>query len=456
MSQRVLGSFRDPGGVVYRGHEGLILRQVNPPSLGDYQTLIDTGLYEVLSSAGLLVRHEEAPLEWRLDEAGQVILRPEKVPHISYPYEWCFSQLKDAALATLEIQIAALGKGMALKDASAYNIQFLGGKPVLIDTLSFEPYVEGEPWIAYGQFCRHFLAPLALMAHVDTRLALLLRDFIDGIPLDLASSLLPGKTKLNPGLAMHLHMHARSTSKMGDKKIEKRATVSKQALLGLLDSLQGTVRGLNWNPQGTEWGDYYSDTNYTEGAMSSKKTLVESLIGGPMRMVWDFGANTGEFSQIAARYSETVVSWDIDPAAVEKHYRKLKQAGPANIVPLLLDLANPSPRLGWANQERDSLLDRGPADLVLALALVHHLAIGNNVPLPDIASFLASSGEALVIEFVPKEDSQVQRLLANREDVFPNYRQDAFEEAFLQWFEIQRKEPIPGSLRTLYRMKRRV
>ena len=188
--------------------------------------------------------------------------------------------------------------------------------------------------------------------------------------------------------------------------------------------------------------------------MEGKRTLVEKFLGGPHKMVWDFGANTGEFSRIAAKQSSVVVSWDIDPAAIEKHYRHVTEKGPENVLPLLLDLANPSPSLGWAHKERDSLVQRGPADAVLALALVHHIAIGNNVPLPDIAAFLASTGELLVIEFVPKEDSQVQRLLANREDIFPDYRQAAFEEAFQKWFTIQQKELIPGTLRTLYRMQK--
>ena len=454
MGQRVSGSFRDPGGAVYRGHEGVLLRQVNESSLEDYRLLTDSGLYEFLAQSGSLVSHEEVPLELRLNEDGRLVIRPQNVPMISYPYEWSFSQLKDAALKTLEVLVAALERRMVLKDASAYNIQFLSGNPVLIDTLSFERYCEGEPWIGYGQFCRHFLAPLALMAHVDIRLSLLLRDFIDGIPLDLASRLLPGTTKLNPGLAMHLHMHAKSTTQLGGKKIEKKATIPKNALLGLIDSLTGTIRGLNWKPQGTEWGDYYSDTNYTDSAMEGKRTLVEKFLGGPHKMVWDFGANTGEFSRIAAKQSSVVVSWDIDPAAIEKHYRHVTEKGPENVLPLLLDLANPSPSLGWAHKERDSLVQRGPADAVLALALVHHIAIGNNVPLPDIAAFLASTGELLVIEFVPKEDSQVQRLLANREDIFPDYRQAAFEEAFQKWFTIQQKELIPGTLRTLYRMQK--
>lgn len=454
MAERVLGSFRDPGGIVYRGHSGVLLRQINESSLEDYKTLRDSGLYGNLIDQGLLIPHEEVDLEFKFNSAAKLILQPRLVPAISYPYEWCFSQLKDASLTTLKLLEMSLEKGMVLKDASAYNVQFLDGRPVFIDTLSFEPYIEGEPWIAYGQFCRHFLAPLALMAHVDIRLGLLLRNFIDGIPLDLASHLLPGVTKLNPGLAMHLHMHAKSTTKLADKKVEKKGAVNKNSFLGLIDSLQGTIRGLSWKPQGTEWGDYYSDTNYTDSSMEAKRRLVDEFLGGSYESVWDFGANTGEFSKIAARHSKQVVAWDIDPAAVEKHYLTVGHDGPKNVLPLLLDLANPSPALGWACSERESVLQRGPVGAILALALVHHLAIGNNVPLPDIASFFAKVGELLVIEFVPKEDSQVQRLLANREDIFDQYNVLAFEEAFQKWFKIQRRELIPGSLRTLYRMEK--
>lgn len=444
---RLASSFRDPSGFVFH-QDGAIYRQVNDSYRADYERLFASGLHDELVDASLLVPLEER----REDVVGAVaILRPLRVPTISYPYEWCFGQLKDAALATLEIARLALGKGMVLKDASAYNVQFLRGRPVLIDTLSFETYQEGEPWVAYRQFCGHFLAPLALMAHVDVRLASLLRTNIDGVPLDLASHLLPGSTKFKPGLLAHLHVHGRATNQVATETVKKPPHISKTGLLATLDSLKGTVEGLRWEPKGTQWADYYAETNYTDAAMADKRRLVGEFLKGIEGTCWDLGANTGEFSRIAAGLGLDTVAWDIDPGAVERAYA----AKVPGVLPLLQDLANPSPNLGWAGAERDSLEARGPADVVLALALVHHLAIGNNVPLPDIAAYLARLGRRVVIEFVPKEDSQVRRLLASRRDVFPTYTVEGFEAAFAPLFETEAKSPIAGTERTLYRLRRR-
>ena len=448
-------SFRDPSGFLFRSG-GRLYRQVSAGYAPHLKLLEDGGLYDDLVGKGLLVAHEDADLTLSPDGDAARILAPELVPFISYPYEWCFSQLKDAALATLRIQKRALANGLTLKDASAYNIQFMGGKPVLIDTLSFEPYVEGTPWVAYRQFCQHFLAPLALMAKRDVRLGSLLRTGIDGVPLDLASRLLPWTTRFNPGLLMHIHAHARSQKKHeGTAKSARTTKVSRNQLLGILDSLRGAVKKLEWKPGGTEWGDYYDDTNYSDEAAGVKGDLVGAMLDrtgdGP---VWDLGANDGTFSRLAAERGRMTVAADIDPTAVEKNWRAVRQDGPANMLPLLMDLTNPSPSLGWAHDERDSLLGRGPAGAVLALALIHHLAISNNVPLDRLAAFFAAAGEHLIIEFVPKSDSQVQRLLATRVDGFPAYHREGFEAALAGFFETVEKQPIQGTERMLYLMRR--
>jgi hypothetical protein len=393
-------------------------------------------------------------------EIAYRVIQPERVAFISYPYEWSFSQLKDAALLTLSIQKTALELGLSLKDASAYNIQFHHGRPILIDTLSFEAYQEGKPWIAYRQFCQHFLAPLALMAYRDVRLNQLLRVYIDGIPLDLASKLLPFHTRLKFGLLAHIHLHASAQKKYADapEQAQTRSqggSVSKLGMTGLIDSLKGAVSALKWEPQGTEWGDYYEATNYSQAATGQKADLVKEYLEAIQpRQVWDLGGNTGNFSRIAAQMGIPTISADIDPAAVEKNYREVRQKKEINLLPLVLDLTNPSPGLGWHNRERDSFAARGPVDAVMALALIHHLAISNNVPLPDLAEYFASLGRWLIVEFIPKEDSQVQRLLATREDIFPNYQQQGFEEAFRPFFTIQACSQIEGSKRILYRMER--
>ncbi|MGN6111682.1 MAG: class I SAM-dependent methyltransferase [Luteimonas sp.] len=452
-------SFRDPAGFVFT-RDGTVYRQVDAAGAADYDRLMASGLYPELVSRGWLVAHEEADVA-PLAPGAHRVLRPERIGFISYPYEWSFSQLQDAALLTLDAQLLALEHGLSLKDASAYNVQFRGGRPVLIDTLSFEAYEEGRPWVAYRQFCQHFLAPLALMAYTDVRLSHLLRSFIDGIPLDLASTLLPRSTRWRFGMAMHLHLHARAQRSHaatvdGGEASASRAravSVSRRGLEGLLQGLRGTVAKLAWKPAGTEWGDYYQATNYDEAAFSEKQRMVEAFLADAApRTVWDLGANTGVFSRIASRAGADTVAFDIDPAAVEYNWREARREGGAQPLPLLLDLTNPSPGLGWAGAERASLEQRGPADCVMALALIHHIAISNNVPLANVARYLSRLGRKLIIEFVPKADSQVRRLLASREDIFGNYDQAGFEAAFSTCFNIVRAEPIPGSERTLYLM----
>jgi hypothetical protein len=404
-------SFRDPSGFLFV-RDGTLYRQVNRVYAENYARLIESDLYEKLVKTGLLIPHTEVDVKPADPDLAFKILQPERVPFISYPYEWSFGQLKDAALATLSIQKRALKAGMSLKDSSAYNIQFYRGKSVLIDTLSFEVNREGEPWVAYRQFCQHFLAPLALMATRDVRLGQLLRVHIDGIPLDLASKLLPSRTRWNLGLTSHIHLHARAQARYANIAVaeaRRGRTMSKQDLLGLIESLEATVLGLKWEPVGTEWAEYYDSTNYTEAAFDHKKELIsEWLEGLQPKTVWDLGANTGIFSRQAAGRGAYTVAFDIDPAAVEQNYRQVKKDKEQNLLPLVLDLTNPSPSLGWANRERDSLARRGPVDVVLALALIHHLAISNNVPFDRLSDFLAELGKWLIVEFVPKTDSQVQ------------------------------------------------
>jgi hypothetical protein len=458
-TKRVPSSFRDPSGFLYEV-EGSLLRQVNACYREDYEALFSSGLYEELRGAGLLVAHEEVGDDAMASEDGWKVIRPERLPFISYPYEWCFSQLKDAALATLGIQRRAFARGMVLKDASAYNIQFHGGHPVLIDTLSFERYRTGEPWQAYRQFCQHFLAPLALMARKDARCGLLSRLFIDGVPLNMASRLLGWGSMLSPWLLTHIHLHARmqksheSDGRRGQGKSSGRK-LGRLAFLGIIDSLTSAVRALKWWPAGTEWGEYYSFTNYTRDAFEEKHHLVADFLrtANPTT-VWDLGANEGEFSRLSSNEKRFTVAFDVDPVAVEKNWRRVRGERETCLLPLVADLTNPSPMVGWANEERDSLTARGPVDCVMALALIHHLAISNNAPLARVAKFFASLGNYLVIEFVPKSDSQVQILLQTREDVFPCYNQDHFEREFGEHYAIEKRAQIDGSERTLYLMRR--
>ena len=452
-------SFRDPSGFVFR-REGVLYRQVQPSAAADWAAFHSTGLLDRLLADGLLVDHADARLELAALPDAVAVVRPRTLDFISYPYEWSFSQLKESALLTLELQSRALDAGMRLKDASAYNIQFDAGRPILIDTLSFEVAEATAPWPAYRQFCEHFLAPLALMAHRDVRCGLMLREFIDGIPLDLAARLLPGRTRLNLGLASHLHLHAGAQRRASrqpaprDDAVPRERRISATGQRALLDSLRRTVAGLKWEPT-SHWTEYASTTSYSDAATASKGEIVRDMLaaaGG--RAAWDVGANTGVYSEMAADAGYRVIAWDQDAGSVEAHWRRVRGAGNPPILPLILDLANPSPAIGWGLQERASFLERGEPDVILALALVHHLAIGHNVPFEHLAAFFASVARALVIEFVPKEDPMTRRLLAARRDIFERYSIDGFRAAFGESFRIVRETPIADSPRTLFLLER--
>jgi ribosomal protein L11 methylase PrmA len=439
----------------------VLYRQVQPVAATDWEAFRTSGLLKRLVADRLLVEHTDASSSLAALPGAVAVIQPRPLDFISYPYEWSFSQLKEAALLTLELQSRALDAGMRLKDASAYNIQFDAGRPLLIDTLSFEVAEATEPWPAYRQFCEHFLAPLALMAYRDPRCGLMLREFIDGIPLDLAARLLPGRTRLNLGLASHLHMHAGAQRRAAREappasdapRRERRISATGQR--ALLDSVRRTVEGLRYRPE-SHWARYANATSYSDEGTRSKGEIVREMlaaVGGAS--AWDVGANTGVYSAMAAEGGYRVVAWDQDAASVEAHWRRVRGDGGPAILPLILDLANPSPSLGWALSERASFLERGEPDVMLALALVHHLAIGNNVPLPGVARLFARMAPNAIVEFVPKEDPMTRRLLAARRDIFEDYTIDGFRAAFGEPFEIVREAPITDSPRTLFLLRRR-
>jgi hypothetical protein len=453
-------SFRDRSGFVFfRDFE--LYRQINNDYADTYEALIGSGLYDELVRKRSLIEHEEVSIGHAFSDRVYKVIKPRLIPFISYPYEWCFSQYKDAALLTLEIQRTALEYGMSLKDASAYNIQFIDCRPVLIDTLSFEKYSEGRPWIAYRQFCQHFLAPLALICYKDVRLAQLMRVFIDGLPLDLVSSLLPLRTKTKFSLVSHIHLHSKAQRRFSDKGFNpKKGRINRIGFISIIESLKSAIQSLKWEPDSTVWSDYYDTTNYTERGFAHKREIVSIFLDEILReseygkTLWDFGSNVGEFSRIASGKGFQTISFDADPHVVERNYLKAVREGEINILPLLCDFTNPSPDIGWENKERSSLLRRGPADIVLALAVIHHLAISNNVPLSNLAEFFSSICDSLIIEFIPKSDTRVQKLLSTREDIFSDYDQQCFEHEFKNHFSVLNSALVKDSERSIYLMRK--
>jgi len=321
-------SFRDNSGFIFY-EQGEIFRAITSSYKDNYNHLIKSGFYNYLVEEKLLIPHSETMSGDKSDDKIYKVIQPDKIDFISYPYEWCFSQLKDAALTTLSIQKAALKYGMTLKDSSAYNIQFYEGRPVLIDTLSFEIYNEGEPWQAYNQFCKYFLAPLALAAYCDTRLNLFLRNFIDGVPLDLTKKILGKKTFLNPGLFVHIYLHNKFQVRYSDKNVSlsvKKKWMNKEALLRLTGNLETTINKLKMKKNKTAWSDYYSNEYHTGTYLKEKKKIVKTFLEKvkPNRVL-DLGANDGEFSKLTAASSKVVLAFDSDSYCIEECYNYTKQ-----------------------------------------------------------------------------------------------------------------------------------
>ncbi|WP_243688468.1 class I SAM-dependent methyltransferase [Geotalea toluenoxydans] len=339
-------SFRDPSGFLFL-ENGTLFRSITRLYQQNYDHLMQSGLYNKLVESNLLLPHMEVSLSGKDFDHNYKVIQPELLSFVSYPYEWCFNQIKDAALALIEIQKQSLAFNMILKDASAYNMQFHKGKPILIDTLSFEIYKEDQPWVAYRQFCQHFLAPLSLMAFRDVRLSQLMRIYIDGLPLDLTSKLLPMSTWFNFSFLSHIHLHAKTQKRYESKALPRYShKVRKDSLIALIHHLESAITGLKWLPAGSEWSEYYNDTNYSQKAMQHKQQLVDYyLVESKPRTVWDLGANTGAFSRIAMHKDIHTIAFDLDPAAVEKNYLQMRENKETKILPLCLDLANPTPAM---------------------------------------------------------------------------------------------------------------
>lgn len=435
---------------------GSVYRQINEVGRVDFDMMVSSGLYDVLVQLNLLVPHKAVRLSGLpADKNRYQVIEPQAIPFISYPYEWSFPQLRDAALLTLKVQTLALKHGMILKDASAYNVQFIGKNPVFIDTLSFTKYEEGKAWEGYKQFCEHFLAPLAVAQKVGEQSLKLLQAYIEGLPLALAVSLLPGRAKFKKGILTHLYLHARSQVRHQGSGTKSAARpmlrVSTFAMNGLMASLESAVKATKPSKKSTEWGDYYEFTNYEGKAFKDKAKQVDMFLGelGKLKTVWDIGANNGEFSELAAKRGAYTIAMDIDPKAVAFNYLKHNKLD-SIMLPLVQDIVAPSPSLGWELNERFSLVERGSADVILALAVIHHLSIGRNIPFNKVASMLAGIGKNVIIEFVPKNDSKVKQLLASRPDIFPDYDAAHFEAAMEKHFKLAGKKQIKNSERVLY------
>jgi ribosomal protein L11 methylase PrmA len=460
-------SFRDPSGYIF--HDGDTLRRVvNPIYFPQYNKLKDSGFYKTLIKKGLLIGHEETSasdlnVPGALAEAQEkIILTPEPIPFITNPYEWSFEQFKHAALLTLQIQKYALSKGFILKDASAYNVTFHKGKAVFIDTLSFDFYEENTPWRAYKQFITHFFGPLVLAKYHGTEIFKMLQTHIDGIPVKLIASLLPGKTKLSSTLYTNIHLLAKMENKHSeDYKAEtKVAKLSKKAQDNIITNLFNFIKKLELN-EASEWGDYYEKTNYNDQAFDAKKELIKEWVL-PMNIekLIDVGGNDGTFARTVLSDVKDVLVTDIDANAVGYNYHQVQKNGEQNMLPFVCDVLQPAPGVGFNNTERNSLIERlkeYAPDVTLALALIHHITLSGNVPFEKSAEFFAKFSDNLIIEFPKREDSWVESLLVRKREFinhFDFYNEADFEKGYSKYFKLEKKQAIEGTKRVLYLFKK--
>lgn len=447
-------SFRDPSGYIFE-YQGGIYRKINPIYLPIYQMIMKSGFYTKLTDNNLMIHHTEIDRNKFEDDTSDqgIIIKPDQLPFISYPYEWSFSMLKDAALLTLDICLTALDYGMILKDASAYNVQFNKNMPIFIDTLSFEKFTD-KPWIAYRQFCQHFLAPLAITAYTKIPANKLLTIYLDGIPLSIASKMLPYKSYFNFGLFTHIHLHAGAQKKYENSKMgisQNNKNISENSIRGLLTILKSTITNLHLIYHKSEWSAYYENReSYTEIAYKHKQQIVTQIIKDlkPQTLL-DLGANTGEFSLIATDQNIITVSSDYDHLAVELNYTRQNKS--PFLLPLVIDLTNPSPAIGWQNQERRAFFERFVNfDLTLSLALLHHLYFSFHIKFEMFFKQLFQITQKAIVEFIPMEDPMVEKLIHNRKETIIPYTEDDFRLQYEKYFQVITIQNINDSLRKLY------
>lgn len=426
------GSFRDPGGRVFSAGEK-ILRTVTDAAVDSFTSASQSGVLRRLADAGKLVDFadvtDQAPALGLAD--ARVVLSHPRIPFISYPYEWSFSLHKAAALAHLDMQLSLLGDGFALSDATAYNVQFEGVKPVFIDHLSIRPYQDGEIWAGHRQFCMQFLNPLLMWAVLDLQPSHWFRGSLEGIaPEDLAK-LIPLRKRLNLTILTHViaqaAMQRRSVKTTTGSAAYRTARLPRSGFEGMLHGLRSTIARLEVPSHRTVWGDYAGNTSYSTPEMQAKHAFVKEMVAATKpALLYDIGCNSGDYSISALEAgARSVVGFDFDQGALEVAYRRAAE-GNLPFLPLWLDAANPSPAQGWGQTERKGFAGRANPDALLALAFIHHIAIGRNVPLDMATDWIVSQARAGIIEFPHKSDPMVQALLAQRDDIFPGYDKDVF------------------------------
>lgn len=464
------GSFRDPANRVYMrdcdSDDLRVLRGVNTIALNNFVKLLEESFFKRAVEKEYIVRTHlldatDTDAQAILEDGWSGVLEHEPIPFISYPYEWSFSMLKDAALLQLGLLEKALDNGWTVKDASPYNIQFRASRPVFIDIPSFEPWGDGDSWVGYRQFCSMFLTPLMLRAHLNIDFRPLLRSYLDGIPPTEAVRFFSGRNRFKKGVMSHIVFPARVENAIGKKERDDRPAArrndrkqSKTMVVGLVQSLKRLVKSLTIKIEHTDWAHYDKTHSYEDKEHATKKHFVKKHAGERVRgHVWDIGCNTGTFSRLCADFSDAVISIDGDSNAIEQLYLAERRSEENKILPLVMNLNNISPNQGWGGAERMALDARKAPDVVLALALIHHTRISANIPNKMFLKWLRSLNADIIIEFVDRHDEMVVKLLTNKVEQYDDYTLDSFVMETESLFEIAARSSLKGGKRVIFYLR---
>lgn len=466
--ERIPNSFKDPMGFVYK--EGPdIYRVVLNGFAKEWQELIESNLFFDLQKRGYLQKSKILPLEDYRDKISvfpeniiAVIRHEEKIPCISYPYEWSFSMLRDSALFHLDILKFCLGRRFILKDGTPYNIQFKGINPLFLDIFSVMPYTKGFPWVGFNQFSQQFLFPLFLLSYKKIPFHPYLRSRLGGIDIYSIKKFFSSVDVFKPGIFTYIFLplfFQKTFALFSDsikEKISSAGIINERIIIKNVNRLYKLIQSLKPPQQFSLWRSYQENSPYNYQDKKAKSEFVRNEVREfKPRFLLDLGTNTGEYSLALTLFCDYIVSVDFDHDSIDVLYRRLKDKKIKNVLPLIIDIVNPSPDLGWNFEERPSFFKRVNPDMVLCLALIHHIVISNNIPVQEFVNWLVKLTPNLIVEFVSKKDPMVKALLKEKRDIYNNYNEKFFEVCLKKYGDIEKKLKLPSGLRTLYYFKRK-
>ena len=457
------GSFRDPLSRVFVGPESVV-RAFSAQGKTDIDAVWSKkSIQSALASGDLIASTVVEPASVGLGAPWVAAMTHPRLPFVSYPYEWTFSMLKDAALLQLKLTRETLADGIGLKDATPYNVQFIGSRAQFIDAGSFEKRKKTDPWYGYRQFCELFLYPLMLQGYLGVGFQPFLRGAVNGISPDTMRKLLPASIRRpRKGRLTHVVLHAAAQNRFADTEVKvkneaAKAGMNATVLDATLRKLEKLVGGLTLGDKKSTWSEYTERGHYIENSLDEKQRFVRDAVASrPRRLVTDIGCNDGAFSRIASAHSDYVVAMDADPLVVDRLYNSLKAEKNDKILPLYVDMSDSGGGIGWRGQERPGVFDRGTPDIVLYLAVIHHVAITFNIPVASQLDMLADLTPEIVIEMPHADDPMVRKLLVNkREGIHDDFNLQEFERLLGQRFDVRSKLLLSSGTRTIFHAVRK-